>query len=325
MRAVCWLFGTLLLAACSAAGPRPAVGAQASSTVPSSGGDGAVDGELRMMTFNIRYGTAQDGENHWRHRKDLVAATISESAPHVLAIQEGLGFQMDYLAAKCPGYQALGQHRNGGKKGEFSGLLVAEARLHVVDWGQFWLSPTPQAVASKGWDAALPRTAVWARLRERCAAGEEDDFIVLGTHFDHRGVLAREESARLIVRRMDEVRRIRRMEGEPSSAGVQGKPLPVVLMGDFNSRPGTVPMAVLEQAGYLNAVPLFHSDSSNGGTFHRFDGYHTGGMIDSIWCSRSWQPSAARILRPRRDGRSASDHYPVYAEWRSAPRVPRDG
>ena len=34
---------------------------------PTPGDDGAVT--LRVMSFNIRYGTADDGENHWNQRK----------------------------------------------------------------------------------------------------------------------------------------------------------------------------------------------------------------------------------------------------------------
>ena len=289
MRAALVIVAAALLAACQGAVPAP----ESQERGPG----------LRVMTFNIRYGTAKDGENHWKHRKELVADTIRESAPHVLAIQEGLGFQMDYLAEHCPGYLVLGQHRNGGRDGEFSGLLINAAHLEVVDWGQFWLSSTPEVVASRGWDAALARTAVWARLHERGDGAA--DFIVLGTHFDHRGARAREESARLVVEIMSKLR-----HGEE---GTTGKPLPVILMGDFNARPGTTPMSVFEQAGYVNAVPFMHPEATDGGTFHRFEGYHTGGMIDSIWVTRGWQPMEAEILRPRLDGRSASDHDPVFA------------
>ena len=277
--------------------------AAGTAPVPSESGE-ASSGEfarpgsdLRVMTFNIRYGTAKDGENHWKHRCELVAQTIRDQAPHVFGIQEGLDFQMDFLAEHCPGYTPYGQHNDGDRRGEFSGLLIDGERLEVVDWGQFWLSPTPKKVASKGWDAVQPRTAVWVRLRERAAADGGQDFVALGTHFDHRGTQAREESARLLVSRMDEVRGAQR--------------LPVILMGDFNAGPESAPMAVFGQAGYVNALLALHPEESGAGTSHRFEGHHTGGMIDLIWVTHGWTPTEAVILRPRSGARCASDHDPV--------------
>ena len=55
------------------------------------------DEGLRLMTFNIRYGTAGDGPNGWSNRRTLVADIIRRSAPDVLAIQEGLAFQLEEL------------------------------------------------------------------------------------------------------------------------------------------------------------------------------------------------------------------------------------
>ena len=120
--------------------------------------------ELVLMTFNIRYGTAEDGPNGWGNRRSLVAEIIRHESPDVVAIQEGLAFQLEDLEDVLGGYRKLGQHREGGSAGEFSGLYVNEARVTVLRWGEFWLSPTPDSVGSRGWDAALPRMAVWVEL-----------------------------------------------------------------------------------------------------------------------------------------------------------------
>src|SRR5262245_19804333 len=74
---------------------------------------------IRVMTFNIRYGTANDGENHWEKRKEFLVETIQEFKPDLLGIQETLGFQRDYLPEKLPGYGVLGVGREDGQeKGE---------------------------------------------------------------------------------------------------------------------------------------------------------------------------------------------------------------
>lgn len=259
------------------------------------------------MTFNIRYGTAPDGPNHWLLRQDRVLDTIRAESPHILAIQEGLAFQMTFLKEHLPEYLALGQHRDGGKRGEFSGLLVDEAVLEILDSGQFWLSATPETLGSRGWDAALPRTAVWARLRWRAVRNGEasaaHEFLVLGTHLDHRGKEARLQSALLIQRRM---------EGLANG-------IPVLLMGDFNVAPEDPPMQVFQEAGFQSAVLLHDSAAAGSGTFHSFRGHETGRQIDHIWVSPGWNIQVAEILRPRFDGRSPSDHDPVFARFGLAP------
>ena len=46
------------------------------------------DGSLRVATFNIRYGTANDGDNRWELRRELAFRTIAEMDPDVAASLE---------------------------------------------------------------------------------------------------------------------------------------------------------------------------------------------------------------------------------------------
>jgi len=249
---------------------------------------------VKLMTFNIRYGTANDGENRWEFRKDLVVETIASQTAAVVAIQEALPFQLSFLQDAMPQYKKVGVHRSGGKSGEFSGLLVDTLQLEILDSGQMWLSETPEEIASVGWDAALARTATWAIVRSVGTSGPS--FLVIGTHFDHKGTVARLESAKLIVQKANELS--------------QEKQLPVVIMGDLNCTPApeSAPMQVIAEAGFTPAVAT-HS----GGTFHGFSGDSDGRRIDYILLNDKWKHYGATILRPRRDGKSASDHDPVVA------------
>ena len=43
----------------------------------------------RTMSFNLRYGTANDGDNRWPNRKELVAKTIKRFDPDLLGMQDG--------------------------------------------------------------------------------------------------------------------------------------------------------------------------------------------------------------------------------------------
>lgn len=273
---------TLLLAACAACllvrgAPAP-VGAQAPQ-------------ELSVMTFNIRYGTADDREHAWPHRRHLVAALILRESPDVLAIQEALDFQLEELAPALEGYRKLGQHRDGGLAGEFSGLYVREDRVTVLDWGEFWLSPTPDVVASKGWDAALPRMSVWADV---APVGSGRAVRVYGTHFDHRGAEARVESARLIA-------------GHAAAAGH-----PAVVMGDLNVPDDSEALRVFSELGYRSAVLKLHPDETLG-TFNGFRDPTGGGRIDHVLVGPGLSAVASAILADRVDGLFPSDHFPVVA------------
>ena len=44
--------------------------------------------DVRVMSYNIRYGTAQDGDNHWDKRKEFLIDTIKAFGPDLLGTQE---------------------------------------------------------------------------------------------------------------------------------------------------------------------------------------------------------------------------------------------
>jgi len=245
---------------------------------------------LVVMTFNIRYGTAADGDHSWENRRALVQEVIASQAPDVLAIQEGLAFQLEELGKALQGYRKLGQHRDGGLEGEFSGLYVREDRVRVLRWGELWLSQSPDSVGSRGWDAALPRMAVWAEIQR---LGGGPTLQVYGTHFDHRGTLARLESARLILRH------------------AQGGP-PAIVMGDLNAREGSDPLGVFLDQGYRSAFPSLHPESSLG-TFNGFQDASGGGLIDHILLDSRLKPLRSQILDEVVGGIFPSDHFPVIA------------
>lgn len=248
---------------------------------------------LRLMTFNIRYGTARDGDDHWCRRRELVADTIRRHAPHVLGVQEALAFQVEWLEDRFPRYERIGVGRDADGGGELSALFVDRERLEVVESGTFWLSPTPDVPGSRGWDAALPRICTWAELQDR-ASGET--LRVWNTHFDHRGRTARLESARAIAARIE------------ASTG------PDVVMGDLNSGEDSPPLDALRQSGLRDSFRVASPDARRVGTFNGFRGIETGAKIDYVLVDERFDVLSAAIDRRRYSGRCASDHEAVVAE-----------
>ena len=95
---------------------------------------------------------------------------------------------------------------------------------------------------------------------------------------------------------------------------------PIVVLGDFNCPPGSMPYWVLTRE-HENGTAFSDTQSraaagSNGGTFHGFTGQPRGGRIDWILVNRRFQPVETNIDRRSRDGRYPSDHFPVTATLR---------
>ncbi len=251
---------------------------------------------LRVMSFNIRYGTADDGENSWPHRRDLVVDTIRDFDPDLLGTQETVPFQADWIAEHLPGYTRIGWSRDASADGEQCTIFVRTDRFEVVDSGQFWLSETPDEPHSRSWDSSLPRITTWVILRDR--SGAKDDFVFANTHFDHRGRKARLESAHLLVER---------------ASGLSGAP--IILTGDFNCGEGSEPWQVLTESGiFRDTWRVVHPEPEGPeGTFNGFRGHIDGPRIDWILVTRHFDVHAADIVRTHREERWPSDHCPVTA------------
>lgn len=261
--------------------------------------------DLRVMTYNIRYGAAQDGENHWDKRKEFLIETIKAFDPDLLGTQETLGFQRDYLAEKLGAYDALGVGRDdGGEKGEMTALYYKRDRFEKLAGGHFWLSENPDQPGSKSWDTSLTRMATWVKLRDR-RQPRAKPLVFFNTHFDHRGEQARLESARLLRRRAME-------------AGAQSR---VIVTGDFNAGEDSPPYRAFfgvddhAPSPLRDAYRVIHpARAAEEGTFSGFKaGAVSGARIDWIGVSREWQVLTAAIDRTERAGRTPSDHFAVSA------------
>lgn len=255
---------------------------------------------VRVMSFNLRYGKAADGDDAWDRRHVLVGDAITAFAPDLLGVQECLDFQADFVAGKLPEHEFVGAGRDdGGTGGEMCGIFFRRELFEELDSGHFWLSETPEVVASMGWDAALTRMASWVILRTRGA--RPTTFLFINTHFDHVGPTARRESAKVIL----------------SQLKVIAPDLPVILTGDFNAPADATavgPYRVLTGGGRLvDSYRALYPPGPEEGTFNGFRGESTGARIDWILTSADWSVRKAAIVRSERRGRYPSDHYPVTA------------
>lgn len=262
---------------------------------------------IDVMSFNIRYGTAVDGDNHWDNREAQVCEVIRDHSPDVVGLQEALGFQIGHVLATVPGYGGIGEGRDGGIAGEYSAILYRTARFNVSDSGTFWLSDTP-GVPSSHWGNACVRICTWARFVDR-QSGQV--FYLYNTHLDHQSQPSREKSVRLIVERIRS-----RAHADP-----------FVLTGDFNAGEDNPAIRYLAGDGteadaarppLLDAFRVLHPDVVEVGTFNGFTGKTDGDKIDYVFVTPETEVLSAEIARTNREGRYPSDHFPVTARLRFA-------
>lgn len=257
---------------------------------------------IRVMTFNIRYDEPQDKENAWPNRKELVASMIRFHHADLVGVQEALARQLKDLDRLLPDYSWVGVGRADGKAaGEFSAILFRKSRFKYLESSTFWLSETPQ-VPGAGWDAAYPRIVTWVKLQE-LQTGKI--FFHFNTHFDHRGVRARNESARVLL---DQIRQIAR-------------DLPVVVTGDFNFTESSDGYQLLtgknsEKSSALRDARYISEHGHHGptSTFNEFKAIVPGKKIDYVFVKGRIRVLQHGVLSDTWDGRFASDHLPVLAE-----------
>lgn len=259
---------------------------------------------VRVMSFNIRLGSANDGENHWNHRKEFLAETIRNFSPDLLGTQETELAQKNYLAEQLPDYTAFGAGRVDGKEaGEMSAIFYRTKRFKQLDGGHFWLSETPMVPGSISWDSSLPRMVTWVKLKDLEAAGNRTVWF-LNTHFDHRGKQARIESAKMLHKRVSTL---------PKGAFV-------IATGDFNAGEGSEPYKELFTPGAKGPLLIdayrskFPERMPGEGTYNNFrPDQKSGARIDWIAISPQWQIESFEVNHVSRDGRVPSDHFPLEA------------
>lgn len=258
----------------------------------------AAQSVVKVMSFNIRLDVKSDGENWWEKRKDKVSGLINYYEPDFTGLQEVLHHQLVYLKDSLHGYGFIGVARDDGKEaGEYSCIFYKKDKYTVVQQSTFWLSPAPDT-PSKGWDAALNRVCTYGLFRNNKT---RKLLWVFNTHFDHVGKTARLESARLINKKIKELN--------------SKKNYPVILTGDFNSRPEDEPVQfIMENMQNTRAISkqvYGNADTWNGFKFNE----KPNGCIDYIFASHYKYMSVEKFatITDSYDMKYPSDHFPVLA------------
>lgn len=255
--------------------------------------------QLNIGTYNLRYDNHDDSVkgNGWRQRYPVMANIIKFNDLDIFGTQEGLQHMLVNLADSLPGYKWIGAGRDDGKNaGEHSAIFYKTAKFKILKQGNFWLSTITDR-PNKGWDAVLPRICTWAEFEEIKTGFK---FFFFNLHMDHIGVVARRESAKLVIAKMNEL--------NPN--------MPAILTGDFNVDQTSESYAVVINSGKLRdshdlaPIRLDYDNSFNGFDVNQKEG---SSRIDHIFVPKDFKVKRYAILTNSFHGRTPSDHYPVVA------------
>ena len=248
--------------------------------------------EIKVMSYNIRYGEGADGTNSWQYRAPFTIEMLEDQAPDIFGVQEALGNQIDFILEFTDGYECVGVGRDDGKKeGEHMSVFWNKKKIKLLKWGTFWLSETP-AEPSKGWDAACFRTATWTLMKDKKTGNK---FFFVNTHLDHVGKEARKNGLALIVDKIAEIN----PEG-----------FPMVLTGDFNIKPNDPALKDLDTR--MESARKIAVKTDNHHTYNGWGRASKDSVIDYIYVSGFSACPEYQTITKKYSGRTfVSDHYPI--------------
>ena len=250
--------------------------------------------EIKVMSYNIRLGSGEDGTNSWQFRAPLTLEMLEDQAPDIFGVQEALGYQVDFIKEFTDDYECVGVGREDGKKeGEHMSIFWNKKTMKLLKCGTFWLSETPDK-PSMGWDAACYRTATWALMKDK-KTGKK--FYFVNTHLDHVGKEAQKNGLALIVDKIAEIN----PEG-----------LPMVLTGDFNVKPNDPSLKDLDAR--MKCTRKVAAKTDNHHTYNGWGKASKDSVIDYIYFSGFSACSEYQTITKKYSGRTfVSDHYPITA------------
>jgi endonuclease/exonuclease/phosphatase family metal-dependent hydrolase len=257
----------------------------------------AANANLNVMTFNLRYASSSR-PNSWEERRAVMAECIKEANPDIFGTQEGLYHQLKDIEADQSGYRWIGLGREGGSKGEFMAIFYKADRFDPLEYDHFWLSDTPNVIASSSWGNTVKRMVTWVRFKDRNSGCE---FYLVNSHFDHQVQASREKSAQLVADR------IKQLDAK----------LPIIFTGDFNASAGknkAYDILVNDELFRDSWTEAKERKGKQVRTFHNFKGPVEGDdRIDWILLQGDVHAQAIEILTCSKNGQYPSDHFPVMA------------
>ena len=261
----------------------------------------------------------------WENRKYRLGDYLNHSLTDVICFQEACDINIDYINSiqnNLLYFKGYGIKNSEGIM-TYNPIYWKDELFDKLKDGSFYLKDTEDLTIEPGWDSSELRSVSWVLLKNKY---DNSRFIILNTHFDNKGVIARFESAKLITNFVKEL----------SSQEC----CPAIITGDFNSRPwypphedqrsygdliwaGYLPTdtchRVFEESGFIDSYYLSgKEDSLDSNTYHD---YH-GGSFPKVGLRIDWQliwkqgyPNIELCSYNVESDFMISDHFPVSCKY----------
>ncbi len=253
---------------------------------------------MRILTCNVRYSAAADGNNAWQYRKELCLRVVRQQNADLICCQEMTGEQRDFFSAGLPEYEWFGLSDLPQNDNPVNSIFYRRDSFRRISAGGYWLSETPHIPGSRSWNTAVLRVCNWLRLAEQPTGRQ---FHLVNTHLDHISQPAREHQMGLIL----------------EDAAAYQPDFPQILTGDLNCSAKNPVIQAILKAGWTDTYSAVHGIANPGNTFHAFNGPADGnadGKIDWIFIRGALRTQDARLVTTHENGRYPSDHYFVTAD-----------
>ena len=243
---------------------------------------------MKIVTYNLRwcYKTI-DGMNAFIHRAGLILNTIAEKQPDIICFQEATAANIGFLRRHLsPAYTVLLTQREEGLTGEGLAFAYRPEVLSLYGLEVFWLSPTPDVIASK-----FPGQSQHSRICQKLlfkheASGKQFKFYNL--HLEEKTEDVRVQQMELVVEQWKK------------------ETLPTILMGDLNSIPTGKVIPLCKENGLVDITAQIPHSFHKFGTIapYKLD-YFLADPATAALCSdvKVWDECVNGIY--------LSDHYPI--------------
>jgi len=257
---------------------------------------------VKIITFNLRYGSANDGENSWEHRRKSVFEYFKSVQPCIMGTQEGQFFQLEDIKKNVPNLEYAGKPRSlNDPYSEYSAIFYDKTVFRMYNSDTFWLSDTPEIPGTPSWDSYHPRVCTFGVFEKLNNRELLNRYIIYNCHLEYRSRYARKKSMEVINQHI--------MDNFPTYE--------IILLGDFNieERDEDV-MKYINQTGWEDCYKKINP-ASNMGTFHNFTGdldrFGDKPRIDFVLVRniQALIPNDSYVDTTKYGDHLTSDHYPL--------------
>ena len=239
---------------------------------------------MKIITWNVRVDLPLKLPR-WNRRKVFFKKPLEQIHPDIFCIQEALKHQVNFFESILPSHKWIGVGRDDGKeKGEYCACFYNTEKFKLLESGTFWLSETPEK-PSAGFDIC-PRICTWGKYRKIVGG---NTFFVCNTHLPLSFNWSGKKKATHVL--LNFIHKF--MSG------------PVLLVGDFNSGPGSIPREQIHRAGFDEAGILKYTQHFYGVPL---------ASIDAVYVNKFWNAESYTTIIANDGFVYASDHLGVVAD-----------